>query len=244
MKNRFTLIELLIVVAIIGILVSLLLPSLGRARYTSKLAVCKSNQSQIGKILFLIAKENNGRHWQRSGINKPTEILYQGNDHRDSIEEFGATSEVLNDPFCKKIDIFNSTGKTVIEMSYTIFAGVAFSGGKSLSHLSKNEFSFNGDSFDILAADYEHSVNPHGIEMSHPNRGNTAKLQYAGEDHATHLLSRFSIKAYSKYDRNFLRQDGSVFGLKTSMNDNRLKKIPIFLNGGAYPSWSNSLPSK
>ena len=51
-KKRFTLIELLIVIAIIGILVTLLLPSLSRARSKAKNAVCKSNINQWGKMLL------------------------------------------------------------------------------------------------------------------------------------------------------------------------------------------------
>lgn len=46
MKN-FTLVELLVVVAILGILMSLLLPSLSKARIVTKEAVCKSNQRQV-----------------------------------------------------------------------------------------------------------------------------------------------------------------------------------------------------
>lgn len=59
--KKFTLIELLIVIAIIAILLTLLLPSLSRAREISKRAVCKSNQAQLSRVTFLFGKEYNGR---------------------------------------------------------------------------------------------------------------------------------------------------------------------------------------
>ncbi len=60
-KKNFTLLELLIVVAIIAILLSLLLPSLGRAKEAAKFAVCRSNQSQHFKLLLTASKTNNDR---------------------------------------------------------------------------------------------------------------------------------------------------------------------------------------
>ena len=57
--KRFTLMELLVVVAIIGILLSLLLPSLTKARHVSIQAVCMSNQNQLSKATLLYTKNNN-----------------------------------------------------------------------------------------------------------------------------------------------------------------------------------------
>jgi prepilin-type N-terminal cleavage/methylation domain-containing protein len=51
--KKFTLIELLVVVGIIGMLVSILLPSLTNARIKTKKAVCMSNTSQITKGLTI-----------------------------------------------------------------------------------------------------------------------------------------------------------------------------------------------
>ena len=53
--QNFTLLELLVVVAIVGILASLLLPSLGKARKKAQAAVCKSQLKQIfaGFIMYI-----------------------------------------------------------------------------------------------------------------------------------------------------------------------------------------------
>ena len=58
--KKFTLIELLIVIAIIGILASLLLPSLGRAREKATRAVCRSNHHQFYVATLSYADDNNG----------------------------------------------------------------------------------------------------------------------------------------------------------------------------------------
>ncbi|MCM8536438.1 MAG: type II secretion system GspH family protein [Lentisphaeraceae bacterium] len=57
--KKFTLIELLIVVAIIALLVSLLLPSLHKSRELAIRAVCLSNISQLQKASSLYAIGNN-----------------------------------------------------------------------------------------------------------------------------------------------------------------------------------------
>jgi prepilin-type N-terminal cleavage/methylation domain-containing protein len=69
--KKFTLVELLVVVAIIGILVSLLLPSLRMAREATKFAVCKSNLSQHAKVVYMATDDNNNRfpYFDNSGWN-------------------------------------------------------------------------------------------------------------------------------------------------------------------------------
>jgi prepilin-type processing-associated H-X9-DG protein/prepilin-type N-terminal cleavage/methylation domain-containing protein len=59
-KLRFTLVELLMVIAIISVLTSLLLPMLGKARDVARQAVCASNEKQIGLGLFLYVDANAG----------------------------------------------------------------------------------------------------------------------------------------------------------------------------------------
>jgi prepilin-type N-terminal cleavage/methylation domain-containing protein len=61
-SRNFTLIELMVVVAIIGILVSILMPALGKAREMAKEAVCLSNRKQNMSGLHLYLNDN-GSHF-------------------------------------------------------------------------------------------------------------------------------------------------------------------------------------
>jgi prepilin-type N-terminal cleavage/methylation domain-containing protein/prepilin-type processing-associated H-X9-DG protein len=59
-SNGFTLVELLVVIGIIALLISILLPSLNRARQQANLLVCESNLKTIGEMIQEYAAEHQG----------------------------------------------------------------------------------------------------------------------------------------------------------------------------------------
>ena len=83
-KKNFTLLELLVVVAVIGILLSLLMPSLGRAREKTKRVVCMSNLKQVYNYALIDSKENEGRilaYYGRTGVKQSNYFISKGSTY-------------------------------------------------------------------------------------------------------------------------------------------------------------------
>lgn len=118
----FTLIELLIVIAIIGLLISILVPALGRAREISRQTVCGSNLRQFGIALLNYATDNDGwlpAKWNKDDPAAPIDVL--ANSQHTVSRDYGPS--------------FIGIIRDILERRHTREAGTASEGGQQPLYL-------------------------------------------------------------------------------------------------------------
>ena len=107
-SRYFSLIELMVILAIIAILLSLLLPSLGKARETARIAVCTSNAKQQGVGLSAYASDNRSYYPEYTQRNTGFWLGKTGTDGKLATEKqlneyFGIVSDGAEAPFAQCI---------------------------------------------------------------------------------------------------------------------------------------------
>lgn len=75
-RDAFTLVELLVVIAVIGILAAMLLPVLGRGRLSAQCAVCQSHLRELGMATQMYWSDNAGNSFAYDAGSTNNGVLY------------------------------------------------------------------------------------------------------------------------------------------------------------------------
>ena len=92
-KRAFTLIELLFVIAIIGILIAILSPVMGRAREKARQTRCLSNLRQLGVAIYLYLDDNDYYFMPHDAIGNPSQRKWY-----EAIESYIDDEDLWNCP--------------------------------------------------------------------------------------------------------------------------------------------------
>lgn len=106
-KEKFTLIELLIVIAIIAILAAMLLPALNQARERAKAIECTNRLKQTGTMMFLYADSFNGRinMWAKLEVGITDNARY--GHYLKEANIVGQNNQALRSLTCPVLDVKN-----------------------------------------------------------------------------------------------------------------------------------------
>src|ERR1700760_2587015 len=88
-RRGFTLVELLVVIGIIALLISILLPALGKARRAANTVRCLANLRAMGQAMSVYAAQNKG--FIIGGAHSSSSFLFKPNQIADDTAGTGLT---------------------------------------------------------------------------------------------------------------------------------------------------------
>lgn len=131
-EQNFTLLELLIVIAMIAILAGMLLPALTKTQEKAQTLSCLSNFKQIGLCMSLYTGDNNDYYpkWRQTWAANNTSATWDGNwngpknqKNLNSIYPYAKKREVVR--YCPRIGKANFVSKGQANTDFSTFGGYA-----------------------------------------------------------------------------------------------------------------------
>lgn len=250
MRQGFTLVELLVVIAVLSVLAALLLPTLQEAQYSARLLVCANQMRQTGFSVMQYTEDYRGRYPYRR-------VAFEGNSHHQKlISDSGVDDRPMLRPYldlnllhCPLAPAWpkawgsldNPAITAHLFSSYEMWFGSFIAPAVESSYMLRvgDRPKYNGNTFDILLSDFDwylQSWNYYG--SSHRDRSGLASENFFTYGAFWSNTSDFSVSR-GEIDRNFLRDDCSAFTITGIMLGNagtELKDIPNY-GGGAFRAY-------
>jgi len=250
--SAFTLVELLVVIAVVAVLIAILLPSMARAKYRAILIQCLAKERMLGVAVLNYTEQN--RSWypyRTTGMNGQMPHVIRDSFHvpatddRPMFKKFMDIDQQLICPFAPL-----RAGKSLSDTSANVFSTYELRfGTRIIDNQEQSKMLRVGDRaryttggvtyrFNVLAADYERDWNnssgaSYHVQTGHPDEG-SATPRFEIYD-ATYILSyhtRFFASSAARtrppLERNFLFDDGSAKTIKSRFYDPAFVVVPAY----------------
>jgi prepilin-type N-terminal cleavage/methylation domain-containing protein len=219
-SRAFTLVELLVVVAIIAVLISLLTPAIESAVYQAELAVCGSKHRALGLGATSYAADHARRYPYRLGVQEmaawPTTLSLGGTpntldgpskyDDRSKLRPYLGLSATLNCPLVDAVDFEGSKPDSIILGSQNMWFGFQYRrGGRMFAGMHKVGDQWEWDdtigqqtvrSSLLTGTPFLIAKNGAAIASSHPDKNHTSAMVTLQDSYTYELAAEWNFRNY------------------------------------------------